>query len=144
MRGGQLTARQEIFARHYALTGRASRSAIAAGANPASARTRAYHWLKKAEIQWRIQELREAEFGEIRHRITERLCASVDAALESGLNYREARRAMALMNRLGVYEHTNQVSKEIEELEKRFGVPFEEVLDGVLEAQFTAEMAESE
>ena len=144
MRNGQLTARQEIFAWHYALTGRASRSAVAAGANPASARTRAYRWLKMAEIQDRIEELREAGFEDLKHEITQGLCATVMAGLESGLNFRETRRAIALMNRLGVYQHANSVSKEIEELEERFGVPFEEILDAVAEAQFAAEMAEAE
>lgn len=97
--------------RNYALTGRASRSAIAAGANPASARTRAYRWLQKAEIQDRIQELRQESFSELRHDVSETLCRSVKAGLENPRSYREARRAIALMNRLGVFEYINAAER---------------------------------
>ena len=103
MRGGQLTARQEIFAQHYALTGRASRSAIAAGANPASARTRAYRWLNKAEIQGRIEEIREEAFEQFQDRVLGELQGTVLFALNTGVSTPRYRRALRLLYHLGIF-----------------------------------------
>jgi hypothetical protein len=135
----ELTSRQELFCQHFALSGRAERSAVAAGTSPASARTRAYRWLKKAEIQDRIEELRDEHFAGLRNQITAELSASVTTSLKTGLCFQEGRRAVALMNRLGVFEHHQRTKREIEELEARFGVPFEVILDAVLQTQLEAE-----
>ncbi|MBI2817836.1 MAG: terminase small subunit [Acidobacteria bacterium] len=141
MKTARLTGRQELFAQHYALTGNGTLAAIRSGCPRRSAHTRAYKWVRKGEIQDRIQELREEAFSELRHDVSETLYRSVMLVLRSGLHYAQARRAVACMNRLGVYEYTSRVKKEIEEIEERFGVPFEEILDAMWEAQFAAEMA---
>lgn len=54
------------------------------------------------------------------------LCASVEAMLTDASPCREARRAISLMNRIGVYQHANTVSREIVELGERFRVPSNE------------------
>ena len=137
--GSFLTVRQEIFAQHYALTGCASGSAIAAGTNPASARTRAYRWLKKADICDRIEALREEAFMELRHNVSKSLHRSVMMGLSNGLRYSETRRGIALLKRLKVYEHTDRVIRQIEKIEQRYGFSFETIMGALAEIDYQDE-----
>ena len=99
----KLTARQEIFAAHYALHGNGTRAAIAAGTSIRSAHTRAYKWVKKAAIQRRIEKLRAAAFRELRERIVRGLAEAILLGLERGICFKEAHRAIRLLERLGVF-----------------------------------------
>ena len=137
----RLTDRQMIFAEHFALTGNGTQAAIRAGCrNPNSAHVRANRWLQKAAIQERIQELREEAFGELRTRVTRSLSGSVLLGLRTGINYKEVRRACTMIKRLGVYRYQTEIENEIERLETKYKVPFELILDAVLEAKFATEI----
>ena len=104
----KLTARQELFCQHYALTGNGTDAAMKAGCRARkSANVRAVRWIAKASIQGRIKELREKFFSELRHHVSETLCRSIIAGMESGLHCAEGRRAIAYMNRLGVFDYLN-------------------------------------
>ena len=112
MKTGNLTARQEIFAQHYALTGRAERSAIAAGTNPASARTRSYLWLKKAEIRERIRKIQAKEFRGLKQEVAleaaQLVCESLVAPRGS---YRKGVRALRLLERLGMLQPNSSMGQ---------------------------------
>ena len=141
----ELTQRQELFCQYFALSGNGTKAAMPAGCSDSnSAHVRASEWLRKATIQGRIQEIRDESFSELRHGISEELRSAVSMGLQSGISFPPANRAVKLMDRLGVFEHYQRTKKEIAELEERFGVPFEQILDAVLQAQYEAGMTEAE
>ena len=98
-----LTQRQRIFAERFALTGRARESAIAAGTNPASARTRAYRWLQKPAVSEFVEETRLIAFSELRERIASRVASEVMLGLKCGLGLRRVERAQRMLYRLGIF-----------------------------------------
>src|ERR1035437_4794464 len=100
-----LTERQRIFAESFALTGRARKSAIAAGTNPATAHTRAYRWLKLHTVREFVEMTRRVAFEDLRERIARRMMKEVESALRCGLGVRRAERAQRMLYRLGIYAH---------------------------------------
>ena len=134
-----LTDRQELFAQHFALTGNGTMAAIRSGCPRRSAHTRAYKWVRKGEVQARIEELREEVFLELRHAISKTLHRSVMMGLSNGLRYSETRRGIALLKRLKVYEHTDRVIREIEKIERRFGCSFEIIMGALAEIEYEDE-----
>ena len=99
-----LTGRQELFCQHFALSGRSSKSAIAAGASPASAGVRANRWLKKANVARRVEQLRNQAFRQLRKRIVTGLTAEVYLAMEAGVGSPRTWRLVRLLKRLGLFE----------------------------------------
>ena len=99
----RLTNRQQLFAETFALTGRASESAIAAGTNPASAHTRAYRWLKIPAVAEFVESTRFLAFQELRERIVSRVASEVMLGLDCGLSLRRVQRAQRLLYRLGIF-----------------------------------------
>jgi phage terminase small subunit len=121
-----LTPKQALFCEFYALSGNGTRAAMQSGTKHyGSAKTLASRWLSKAYIQARVAEIRSKAFGDLRNQVSKQLHEPIMHAMDHGSHLKRARRAIALMNRLGVYQHYQQTTKEIAELEQRLGVPFE-------------------
>jgi len=100
-----LTARQELFAQHFALSGNGARAAIASGCkNYDSARVRASRWLSKSNIRARIHQIRDQAFSKARKQIGDSLETCIAESF-FGRPWRDARRALALIRRLGIFEY---------------------------------------
>ncbi|MBI3934964.1 MAG: terminase small subunit [Acidobacteria bacterium] len=130
----RITPRQEIFAQHFALTGNGARSALRSGcSNYSSARVRASKWLANLNIRARIREIRQEAFSELRLEVSTALLTCVLRSLEEfGYGHqKECRKALALLKRLGVWEHDKALSREIQEIEAVFGRPIEEVFEAL-------------
>jgi hypothetical protein len=141
----RLTGRQAAFAQCYALTGNATRAAISAGyRNGRGIRETASRLLRDRDICGQVERLREKSFRELRSGISSRLHNAVDFTLNTGLRYREAQRAMSIMRRVGLFEYSNTITKEIREIEQRFGLPFEKIIENLVEAEIYLEEREEQ
>ena len=105
MKTTRLTARQELFARQFALTGRARESAIFAGTNPSSAAVRANRWLKKPAVSEFVELTRLMAFEDLRERIARQMVTEVEIGLRCGLGLRRVERAQRMLYRLGVFQN---------------------------------------
>ena len=74
---------------------------MAAGCSPRGARTCAYRWLKKAEIQGRTREIQAAEFRGLKRQVEREALRITWVALHVG-GYRKGLRAIQMLERLGV------------------------------------------
>ena len=101
----KLTARQELFCQHFALSGMSCKSAIAAGASPTSARTMAGRWLRKVAVMHRVAQLRNQAFRQLRKQVVARLTAELYLAMEAGVGTPRTWRTVRLMKRLGLFEN---------------------------------------
>jgi phage terminase small subunit len=97
-----LTSRQRLFVEYYALSGNGTRSAIRAGCNPASARTKASRWLANSNIQRRVEEIRNRAFRQLRQQVAQEISNAVQLGLV-GDSPRQTRRGIALANRIRLY-----------------------------------------
>jgi terminase small subunit-like protein len=101
--GKELTGKQELFARRYALSGNGTQSALKAGCRSKSAHVTASRWLRQAKIVWPIEELREDSFFAFEGLVLDKLIEGINTALQTGLYCREAQRPIRLLQRLGVF-----------------------------------------
>jgi phage terminase small subunit len=130
----RITPRQEIFCEHFAVRGNAVRAALQAGCrNYNSANVRAGRWLQKATVRARIRDIRQEAFAELRQEVSHTLLTCVLRSLEefSYGRQKECRKALALLKRLGVWEHDKALSREIQEIESVFGRPIQEVFEAL-------------
>ena len=140
---GQLTHRQELFAQYFALSGNGTQAALQAGCrNPNSAHVTAFRWLQKATIQERIEGLRADAFHGLRRRIIDALRQAILAGLQTNRAYRQSKRALRIIEQLGIFKREIELRDYIRDLEERCGKPIEEIVAAAEEAEDRAEWEE--
>jgi len=133
---GALKGRKATFAQHFAVSGNATKAALAAGyKNGRGIWKTAWRLANDANICREVARLREISLRPIRKRISDELYSTVLSALNSGTNFPRVHRAQRLLARLGVYEYANKLSVEIEQLEERYGAPIETIIDAMAIAE---------
>ncbi|MBI2818567.1 MAG: terminase small subunit [Acidobacteria bacterium] len=100
----QLTARQELFAQHFALAGNGTRAALASGCrNYGTARERASRWLANPNIRARVSQIRQKALNDAK----KKLLATLEEFFMDAFYtrpWRDVRRGLALVKRVGMFE----------------------------------------
>ena len=65
----------------------------------------------------------------MRAEITEQIYLIVNSGLRRGGSPRQADKAMRLMKRIGLFEYQNQLSEDIVDLEEKYGVSFQTIVN---------------
>ena len=108
----KLSGKRAAFAHAFAVTGNATRSALAAGYKPGRGIwTTAWRLQNDAEICREVERIRSSFFKKLRTEVSLQLRDAVMGALVNGLRSREGRRAVALCQKIGLFDWQNKLAE---------------------------------